>query len=809
MNKTASNIIRYFALLLLVAMTLSTVSCDMIDSLFGNDDGGDDNLPCQHENIVDSKCEGCGKIYVTSIEDILADGFIADNTVAEEMYYIKAYVDEIQDFKTGAMTLVDSDDNTIEVGDVFSEDGTPYIKMEARPDEFDSVLLLCVIENKDGNTFVQTAFVVEHTAIGAATKILTVAEALELCGEPGNVTEDRYLVAGTIKSITNPAYGAMIIEDETGEIEVYGTYSSDGEIGYAAFEDKPVKGDDVLLYCILQNYNGNKEIKNARLIDFTHNEVEFDESKYTQMTIAEARDAETDTLVKVSGVVARITYASGYIPNGVILVDGTSSIYVYDGDIAGQSEIGNTITIAARKTYWILGTETNNAEKFGYEGANQLDEAILLANDKGNTAFDKSWITETTVKAIMDTPVSEDITNQIFKVNALVKKAPGSGFTNYYLDDIDGITGSYVYTQCNGGDFDWLDQFDGKICTVYFVAINAKSTSSGCLWRFLPVEVIDEGYTFNQADAAKYAVNYVGLPQFLSTYTGDPAKELSAQVSSELLGFEGATLSYSSSNESVVYFTTDTPGVVTFHCGEEGTATVTVIGSYNGTTYSDEIEITVEANADYDSISIADAIANEVNDEVVVRGIVGPSLVNQAGFYLFDESGMVAIRVADAAVFETIAIGNEVVIKGKRDVWHKEGYEHGQIVISNATVEANYYGDNDYLTVDPILGKDIVYLRNLDKLDMIETTRLYQMEVTIKVVDAQYYSNIYVTDGTNDLILYCSSSSQYSWLKAYDGQTVTVEIAPCNWNSKANFAACVLAVVNEDGTKVLNTLNFK
>ena len=92
---------------------------------------------------------------------------------------------------------------------------------------------------------------------------------------------------------------------------------------------------------------------------------------------------------------------------------------------------------------------------------------------------------------------------------------------------------------------------------------------------------------------------------------------------------------------------------------------------------------------------------------------------------------------------------------------------------------------------------------------MSETTKLYLITATVKVVDSYYYSNIYLTDGSTDLILYCSNASQYNWLKAFAGQEVTVELAPCNWNSKASFGACVLAVILEDGTKVYNDYNFK
>ena len=87
---------------------------------------------------------------------------------------------------------------------------------------------------------------------------ITIAEALELCGESGNITKERYYIRATVKSITNAQYGSMIIYDATGEISVYGTYSEDGSIKYGDMADKPYKGDEVVLYCILQNYNGTK-----------------------------------------------------------------------------------------------------------------------------------------------------------------------------------------------------------------------------------------------------------------------------------------------------------------------------------------------------------------------------------------------------------------------------------------------------------------------------------------------------------------------------------------------------------------------
>lgn len=561
--------------------------------------------------------------------------------------------------------------------------------------------------------------------------------------------------------------------------------------------------------CTLQNYNGTKQVKNARLVGFKH--VEADISEYDEMTIADAREKTEGELIIVEGVVARITYANGQVPSGVILVDGTSSIYVYGSDVAGNAQIGNKIKVAGVKDYWILDTETNNASKFGYEGCNQLSDAILISNDKGNHEFDKTSVVETTVKEIMDTPVSEDITTRIFKVNALIKRVDGTGFINYYIDDIDGVTGSYVYTQCNGGDFSWLDQFDGKICTVYLTALNAKSSASGCVWRFLPVAVIDEGYTFNTAEAPKFAVTYHGLTQFLNKYTGDPALELTTEVSSELLGFTGATLSYASSNESIVYFATE-DGKLVFHCGEAGTATVTVTATHNGNTYSETVTVTVEENADVDYITVAEAIATAKDTTVTVKGIVGPSLVNQDGFYLFGEDGsMIAVKVGNASIFETIAIGNEIIITGMRERYIKDDSytTYGQDAIVNAEVIANYYGNHDYSTAKFITGKTLADILALDVTES-HSTEVYVVKAVVEVVETAYYTNIKITHNGVELALYCSGANQYNWLKQYAGQEITIEVAPCNWNEKKdNYRGCILAVVHEDGTKTLNTLNFK
>ena len=522
---------------------------------------------------------------------------------------------------------------------------------------------------------------------------------------------------------------------------------------------------------------------------------------YAIVDIATARNAATGTKVQVNGVVAGITYAFGHVPSGVLLVDDTASIYIYGKEIAGACAVGNAITVKAEKTYWILEDEQYSAEKFGYQGCNQLDNAILVSNDKGSHAFSEAAIPTTTVKEIMDTPVSEDITSQLYRVKALVRKAPGSGFTNYYINDLDGTTGSYVYTQCNGSDFGWLDAFDGKVCTVYVTPLNAKSSAAGCVWRFLPVKVVDEGFDPASVNPAEFAVKYYGLDQFLPAYTGDPAQELNASVDSELLNIQGAALTYTSSDEAVA---TVTDGVL--HCLSTGTVTITVSCTYNGQTYSEDVTIDVTIADDSEVYpTVADAIAANVGDAVTVKGIVGPSLVNKKGFYLIDKTGVIAVETT-AAVMETIEIGHDVVIEATRGINTKDK-DYGQTCLKDATIALNNYGTNPYPT-DAFCGEISMADFYALPVEVDYTTCVYTMTATVEVGGTAYYTNIKLTDGTTNISLYCSSAAQYSWLQAYAGQEVTMEIAPCNWNSKTYYTGCVLSVILEDGTKVYNTLNF-
>lgn len=652
-------------------------------------------------------------------------------------------------------------------------------------------------------------------------KIYTIAELIAMMPSDGSATTERYYVRAKIKSIDDAGFGSMTIEDSTGTLSVYGTYSADGAKRYSELDEKPVKGDTVLLYGTIQNYkNKTPEIKSGWIIEFTKGIPSWSEDDYTEMTIGEAREAAVDSLVKVTGVVSRITFASGMKPNGFIIVGDNSSIYVYDNQIATAVAIGNKITLLAKKTMFISSKEAKYAKKFGYKGACQLIDGHLLSNDELTNDLDLSFAQEKTVKEVIETSPSDNITSLIYHSNALIKRVQNEGqnFVNYYIDDLDGKTGSYVYTACDGKDFAWMDQYDGKICSVYYTALNAKSTSTGVLFRFLPIKIEDNNYKFDIAEAPKFAVEYYGLEQFDTVYSADPSKEMLTSVTSDLLNFGTATLSYSSNNTDLAYFETGKDGKVIFHINNEteGTATITVTGHLDGQTdFSKTMDIKITKPVDVSSaVNVKAAIDASKDTELLVKGVIGPSLVNKNGFYLIDETGSLAVVMNSTDEFNGLQIGQTVYIKGKRDLFAsaRNGTpSYFESCMTGCQIVKNEFGNVDYSTASFIKGKTLADLIALPVTDNYHTAEVYVITAGLKFVSTKNYSNAYLKDGDSEMRLYCTNaSSQYQWINPYvdDTKTYTMEVAVCNWNNKNYYTACLLSITDSNGNKVMNTLNF-
>lgn len=644
---------------------------------------------------------------------------------------------------------------------------------------------------------------------------LTVSEAVALANQVGTEgTSEKQYVTGTVKSISNPTYGEMYITDGVKDLYVYGVYSSDGTTKYSDLTTKPYTNDEVFLYGFVKTYNGNPEMGQSWLMKMVSHQDDVDVHDYESMNINNVRGAANNSKVLVQGVVATITYSNGKVPSGVYLVDDTSSIYVYSPEIAGRVEVGEEIKVAGTKTEYILESELGFAQTFGYQGSIQLDKAIFVSSLGKNKDFLKSWIQETTMKNIMDTPLTNNITTLIHKVTAIVNKVPGSGFVNYYINDLDNETGSYVYTLCNGSDFNYLDAYDGKICTVYVAVHNAKSTNSGIFYRLMPIKV-EENTTFSMTDEqkAQFALDYYASKQFLAEYSSDPSLELLTSISNEYIPFSDVTVAYTSNSE-LVTFNEENDKLVMHIANGVAQVNVTMTATYNGVTVNKVISFKVIDSVLPETESIADVINEEDDTSVCVKGIVMSSLVNQTGFYINDGTGVIAVRTTKEEM-EGIAIGNEVVMEGSRKHIVKSGSSNvGQSCIDNATCVVNLFGNHPYDKSTFITNKtfdEIVTSEKNKQATEDLTCNVYVAKCHLRKSGSQYSTNYYLSNAAHDkeFSLYAGSGTQYSAFDAFsDDREITVEFMLVDWNSKSEYRACIVSA-SDGTTTILNTLNFQ
>ena len=644
-------------------------------------------------------------------------------------------------------------------------------------------------------------------------KYLTVSEAYSLATEAGEKgTQDRHYVYGVVKSITNSVYGEMYITDGTTDLHVYGVYSSDGELKYSEMEDRPYSGDEVYLYAILKTYKGVPELGSSHLVKYVSHQSEIDLSTYQEMTIDVARKIDVGSKVIVSGVVACITYANGMKPNGIYLVDETGSIYIYSVEVAGRVSIGDKVKIAGTKTLYILDSEKESASLFGYQGSIQLQDALFVKTESVGNEFNKDWIESSTVKKMINTPMSENITTNIFKVKAIINRVPGSGFVNYYIDDLDNKTGSYCYTLCNGSDFSYLNEFDGKICDVYLSALNCKATKSGTIYRFVPILVEeDENFALSNKEVCDFALEYFVAPQFRKEYDSNPELDLLTSVSSELLKFSGVEISYESNNNLVSFDERGPEELVMNLAKGSGEISITASAKYKGEVATKNIEFKLNDKDVPTTLTISEALKTPDDTIVTVRGIVMSGCVNQTAFYLNDGTGVIAVRT-DSATIKNIGLGNDVIITGKKCHIVKEGMTMvGQVCIDSATLDLNLLGNHEYDTSTFITDITFDELLEIVKNDGDLTANVYVVKCYLKKVESQYYTNFYLTDETktNDIYLYAGNGNQYSIYNEFLGDIeLTITLMLVNWNGKIPYRACIISAT--DGEKViLNNYNFR
>lgn len=642
--------------------------------------------------------------------------------------------------------------------------------------------------------------------------IYSVADAMDLAKL--NDESISYTVKGKIKSYTNYFYGQLTLTDGTNDLPVYGCNMLD-ENGKTIFFDKmdyiPHVGDTITLTGSLKLFKDAPEMGKAIIRSIEKADHTVNTEGYTEMTVKESREAAVGTKVKLTGVVAKRTFTQKMNYNGFLLVDETGSVFIYGGFTTVQVKEGNKVTVIGEIEHYIDAKEVDLAAKIGYQGAIQVSKTALVSTDKGNNEFSKAGIEDTTIKAILDTDVTKkNITGSLYHATAILNRKQGDGFVNYYIDDLDNRTGSYVYTSNNGSDYSELDAFDGKVVDVYLTAINCKSTANGAVYRFVPVSITAvENYQFDMTKAPKFVLDYVATSQFESAYAGDPEMEVITSYSSELISMSEVKISYTSSNTELAYFE-EKDGKTIFHINNVSKAesVISITATYGEISETATVKVAF-SDAASEAVTVKEAIDAEVGATVQIKGVVSARTLNKSGVYLIDETGAVVCFFNDISGLNN---GDEVVVTGTRgEVGSKDDPVKTQIIINDCSVVAiigtnKQYSKNSFTEIG---FKDLMDLG----FTIADTAKVYKTSAFVYKTDSKYpqilfYENeaAMTEEGAKSLSIYCSDAAQYAFIEkaGFVGKQVTLEVAIVNYNGKA-FKCCPISL-SDGTTTVVNPL---
>mgnify|MGYP003295923159 CR=1 FL=1 len=218
-----------------------------------------------------------------------------------------------------------------------------------------------------------------------------------------------------------------------------------------------------------------------------------------------------------------------------------------------------------------------------------------------------------------------------------------------------------------------------------------------------------------------------------------------------------------------------------------------------------EINISVEEAPAIEALTVKQAFDSAVDTEVIVKGIVAGSAVNQKGYYLIDETGAIVVKTSED-IGSLYSIGDEVIIKGTR-AKHSKG---NQSYIADGELLVNNRGNHSIPTNSFITGKTAT---DLFKTSTAEdhSGEVYTVEAQVSKVSTQYYTNYFATDdptGTEGLQFYAANGGQYAWLDEFvDRGTFKMNIALCSWSGGTK--GCLISIEDSEGTVYYNELYFK
>ena len=257
------------------------------------------------------------------------------------------------------------------------------------------------------------------------------------CAEVNAGPESKtYRVTGTVKSIVNTTYGNWYIEDETGEVYIYGTLDAKGnEKNFSSWGMEV--GDIVTIEGPKSVYNGTVELVNVTVINIQKSLVKV-----------EGYDPEDATIPVEGGNVA--VNLSCKTNNGIsVEIPEEAKSWLGIVSIAGGAE--PVVTFHA------------NANAGGDRSATVV---FKTTDDKGKeytaqaTIYQKGAIVAASVAEFLEAPVGDTQ----YRITGVITSVANATYGNVYVRDWSGET--YVYGIGAKGDFEAAGLKAGDVVTL-------------------------------------------------------------------------------------------------------------------------------------------------------------------------------------------------------------------------------------------------------------------------------------------------------------------------------------------------------
>lgn len=525
----------------------------------------------------------------------------------------------------------------------------------------------------------------------------------------------------------------------------------------------------------------------------------------TIVSIASIRDAATGEIFTIKGIVVKHVYTGQGTPyiTGMMVADETGCIYVYGETSAKSCTVGNEIVVKGTKAYYIPKTDTGAAASTNYKGQQQLTYPEIVSNDNGTHEIPSGIIRSIdSLEEVMDTPLTNDITGNLYRVKGRIHSVTSTGpdvYTNYYLYGLNRIDSIAFYTQSNGKDYTWLDEYKDKAVDITFAVLNAKPGTG--LWRGLPIAVNGETEVTAREEADFAAER--ALSKISDEYTASMNNTLPTTDDK----LEGVTVSYTSSDSEVIAFTENNEITVTVP-SEKKEVQVTASATYQGETGTKTKTVSVyEKIADYELTTIAEAKEAPTDTELYLEGVVArrtykSGATSPLGCFLVDTTGSIVVYQSASTLdnISEIEEGNKIVVKGKIGRYIKNGITDytGDIQIMDVEVLSNDHG-NHSIPTESVEEKTISEIVDTPSTTNI-TGNIYK--VTAKIVkNSQSYRLADPADTEKTLLLYSQKSgSDFAWLDekgTSDAVTLYVGVQNANLSSgKFLWRGCPIAFVD-------------